>query len=273
MRPYRYSPMAMRNGAGAAVFFSALCADAGNELVLEIEEVAQQFECLEDLTFCDELVDMLQGGLDALVAVTSQDERQGSAEEFPRIARISRRHQHDLDDEIELADGRNRLFRLHDMGFEQKVDVVEELERDLAVRLEHGAVDVDLFRSGFQADLQRFSHCMPSRMIWETSIRPSTLSERPWRTSSASRRSQRPIEMRLARSSLGSALSGLPRSSTKWVQTRLTNSRASTASRDWSPASRALASMSIERDSSCFSRSLASATESDWDLGVGRIGT
>ena len=58
----------------------------------------------------------------------------------------------------------------------QKVDVVEELERDLAVRLEHGAVDVDLFVRLQRLIFSVFLIGMPSRMIWgETSIRPSDI--------------------------------------------------------------------------------------------------
>src|SRR5690606_27831019 len=101
-----------------------------------------------------------------------------------------------------------------------KLDVVEEFQRDLAVGPDHGAIDVDLLIR-LERDLQRVLHWIPSRIICETSIRPSKLSERPWRTSSASRSSHRPMEMRFARSSCGRLLSSLPRSSTKAVQTRL----------------------------------------------------
>ena len=83
--------MAMRNGAGAAVFFFRLVRwTPATSSFSRSKKLRSNLSASKDLTFRDELVDMLQGGLDALVAVTSQDERQGSAEEFPRIARISR---------------------------------------------------------------------------------------------------------------------------------------------------------------------------------------
>jgi hypothetical protein len=58
---------------------------------------------------------------------------------------IGRIHQHELDNEIELAHRRGGVGRLHDLPFEQEHHVVDELERDLAVHAEHRTVDVDPF--------------------------------------------------------------------------------------------------------------------------------
>src|SRR5699024_8475041 len=108
------------------------------------------------------------------------------------------------------------ILRLQDMRFQQELDIVQKFKRDLAVGLDDRAIDVDLLVR-LQRNPKRILHWIPSRMICETSMSPSKFSERPWRISSASRSSHRPMEIRLARNSLGNSLSTLPRSSMKVV--------------------------------------------------------
>jgi hypothetical protein len=61
------------------------------------------------------------------------------------VPHIGRVHQHELDDEIELPHRRGGVGGLHDLPFEQKHHVVDELDGDLAVHAQHRAVDVDPF--------------------------------------------------------------------------------------------------------------------------------
>src|SRR5690606_8708675 len=125
-------------------------------------------------------------------------------------------------------------------------DVIQKLDRDLAIHPKNGAVDVNLL-ARLQADVHPALHRSPSEMVEVISIKPLKFVDFSSRISSASRRIQRPIEMRSARSCGGSSFSGLARSSMSMPQSRCTNVKASIASRVPGPASSAIFRSSIDR--------------------------
>ena len=78
----------------------------------------------------------------------------------------------------QLSQRRRGVLRLQDVALQQELDIVEQLDRNLAVRPDDGAVEIDLL-VGAQRYLERVLHLMPSRMIWEMSMRPPKLSDCP----------------------------------------------------------------------------------------------
>src|SRR5690606_39964050 len=64
-------------------------------------------------------------------------------EERPCLFCFDRINQHDLDNEIELPQWCGRLLRLHNVVFQQKRDVVHQLQRHFTVDAQDGAIDVD----------------------------------------------------------------------------------------------------------------------------------
>ena len=132
-------------------------------------------------------------------------------EELFRRGSILRVHQRGLQHEVELTQRRRRLFRLQDVPFEQEGRIVQELEGDLPVGAQDGAVDEDAV-ARLQGELHGLAHLNPSLTVRLMSISPVKLWLAPLSSRSASRMTQRPIEMRSVRSGPERLLPGSDRS-------------------------------------------------------------
>ncbi|EGE59975.1 hypothetical protein RHECNPAF_1760063 [Rhizobium etli CNPAF512] len=118
-------------------------------IVFDRVETADRLQRVEGAAGRHERVDALQFGEDLFILEAGEEHGDRLAEHRRRVVLALGIDEDHLRDEVELAQGRRRTFRLKDVIFEKERHIIQEFQRDLAVDAQDGAVDEDSF-SGFQ---------------------------------------------------------------------------------------------------------------------------
>src|SRR5690606_7676407 len=101
--------------------------------LLDGEESANGLECVEHPVLLDEIRDVGQPLQHFLVLEGGAEQRHRRTEHFTRRSGVCRIDQHRLHDEVKLAQRSNRFLGQNDMVLQKKRDVIQELNRDLAI--------------------------------------------------------------------------------------------------------------------------------------------